>query len=73
MTSIVLNQETAFRLQTLHDLTGRSEPELVHEAVLRYLEDIEDVREAETVCRRIDAGEESVISLEEYLRDGLAR
>lgn len=73
MMNIVLSHETERDLQTLHNLTGRSEPELLHEAVLRYLEEIEDTREAEAVCRRIDAGEESVISLDEYLRDELAR
>jgi predicted DNA-binding protein len=40
---------------------------------MSYLDDIQDAREAEAVYRRIEAGEEGVISLEESLRDDLAR
>jgi predicted DNA-binding protein len=73
MANIVLNQEAERGLSALRNLTGRSDPELIGEAIARYLEDIEDAREAEAECRRIDAGEESTISLEEFLRDDLAR
>jgi len=73
MTSIVLDNETERGLKTLAQVTGRSEPELLHEAVMSYLDDIEDSKEAEAVYRRIEAGEDAVISLDEYLLNDLAR
>jgi predicted DNA-binding protein len=73
MTSILLDSDTERGLKTLAHLTGRSAPDLLHEAVISYLDDIQDAREAEAVYRRIEAGEEGVISLEESLRDDLAR
>jgi predicted DNA-binding protein len=73
MASIVLDNETERGLKALVDLTGRSQLELLHEAVMSYLEDIQDIREAEEVYRRIETGEESVIGLEQYLQDDLAR
>jgi predicted DNA-binding protein len=72
MTSVVLEHEAERGLRTLAALTGRSEPEVLREAIMRYLEDIEDAREAEAVYRRIQAGEETVIGLDEHLRDDLA-
>jgi predicted DNA-binding protein len=42
-------------------------------ALMDYLEDIEDLRAAEDALRKIESGEDSVISLDEFLRSDLAR
>ena len=44
-----------------------------YEALMRYLEDIEDARAGEDAWRKIESGEDTVISLDEFLCDDLAR
>lgn len=44
-----------------------------YEALMDYLEDIEDVRAAEESLRKIESGEDAVIGLDEFLRNDLAR
>jgi len=44
-----------------------------YEALMSYLEDIEDVKAAEEAWRKIESGEDAVISLDEFLCDDLAR
>lgn len=61
------------RLETLATRTGRSKAFHVREAVLAYLEDIEDLYLAEQVARRIESGEENTSSLDDVAaRLGLA-
>ena len=70
MPTLALDHDTEQGLATLAALTGRSTQDLLRDAVLRYVEDIEDAREAEAVYQRIQSGDEKVISLEEHLADG---
>ncbi|MEA3278578.1 MAG: CopG family transcriptional regulator [Pseudomonadota bacterium] len=68
MTTIVVDHETEKGLKTLADLTGKSEPDILREAVTAYLEDLQDAREADRVLDRIEAGEEGTLTLEEMER-----
>jgi len=44
-----------------------------YEALMSYLEDIEDMSAAEEALRKIESGEDSVIGLDDFLRHGVAR
>lgn len=68
MTSIILDNETENDLKALAGLTGKSEPEVLRDAVAAYLEDLEDAREADKVLDRIEAGTEDTLSLGELER-----
>ncbi len=73
MLAIRLPEEIEERLEALAKRTGRSKAFYVREAVLAYLEDIEDLYLAEQVVRRIESGEESTSSLDDVeARLGLA-
>lgn len=73
MLAIRLPEEIEERLETLVKRAGRSKAFYVREAVLAYLEDIEDLYLAEQVVRRIESGEESTSSLDDVeARLGLA-
>lgn len=61
------------RLARLAKRTGRTKTYYAREAILRHLEDLEDVYLAEQVYQRILKGEEKTIPLEEAMkRHGLA-
>ncbi len=68
MTSDHLDPATVDGLARLVRLTGRPAPDLLREAVLALLEDIEDARAGDTVLDRIDAGEERIMTLDELDR-----
>lgn len=68
MTSIVVDQETERGLKDLAGLTGKSEPDLLREAVAAYVEDVKDARDADRVLDRIEAGTEKTLSLNELDR-----
>lgn len=73
MLAIRLPEEIEERLEALAKRTGRNKAFYVREAVLAYLEDIEDLYLAEQVVRRIESGEESKSSLDDVeARLGLA-
>lgn len=66
--TIEVDEQTQHRLERVSLASGIPGEELAHEALISYLEDCEDAREAEAVLGRIERGEESVISLEELER-----
>lgn len=73
MLSISVPEEMEIRLEDLAKRTGRTTSFYVQEAILAYLEDIEDLYMAEQVQQRIDSGEERTSSLEDIeARLGLA-
>lgn len=56
------------RISALAQETGESKNTLVRQVLESALDDIEDYYRAKEVLRRIEAGEEEVISLEELER-----
>lgn len=73
MLAIRLPEDIEARLTNLAKRTGRSKTFYAREAILEYLEDMEDLYLAERVARRLDSGEELAHPLEEVeTRLGLA-
>lgn len=73
MLAIRLPEDIEARLDKLAKRTGRSKTFYAREAILEYLEDMEDLYLAEQVVRRLDSGEEHTHPLEEVeTRLGLA-
>jgi RHH-type rel operon transcriptional repressor/antitoxin RelB len=73
MLAIRLPEDIEARLDNLAKRTGRSKTFYAREAILEYLEDMEDLYLAEQVVRRLDGGEERTHPLEEVeARLGLA-
>ena len=68
-TSIQLPQDVEKRLEDLARKTGRSKEAYITEAVLEYLDDLEDIYLAEQALERIRRGEERTYSLEEVERE----
>jgi RHH-type rel operon transcriptional repressor/antitoxin RelB len=56
------------RLARLAKRTGRTKTFYAREAILRYLEDLEDVYDAERVLERIRSGKEKTIPLEDVMK-----
>ncbi|MEF8794742.1 type II toxin-antitoxin system RelB family antitoxin [Thiohalorhabdus sp.] len=63
-----LDDRLEAELMRLAKETGKDPGELLNQAVLAYLEDLEDIRDAEAVLERVRAGEEAVRSPEEVKR-----
>ncbi len=63
------DDELAARLERLAKRTGRSKTFYVREAVLTHLDDLEDAYLADRVMGRLDAGEETIHSLEDVERE----
>jgi RHH-type rel operon transcriptional repressor/antitoxin RelB len=73
MLAIRLPEEIEARLENLAKRTGRSKTFYAREAILEYLDDMEDLYLAEQVTKRIRNGEERISTLEEVeKRLGLA-
>lgn len=73
MLAIRLPADIESRLDALAKQTGRTKTFYAREAILRYLEDLEDVFLAQAVLERVDAGQELVFSLDEVEQElGLA-
>jgi len=68
MLAIRLPQAIEKRLQRLAQRTGRTKTFYAREAILRHLEDLEDVYQAERVLERVRAGKEKTISLGEVTK-----
>ena len=68
-TSVQLPQDAEKRLEDLARKTGRSKADYITEAVLEYLDDMEDIYLAEQALERIRWGEERTYSLEEVERE----
>ena len=56
------------RLEKLAKRTGRTKTYYAREAILRHLEDLEDIYLADQVYERILKGEEKTIPLEEAMK-----
>jgi RHH-type rel operon transcriptional repressor/antitoxin RelB len=67
-TAIQLPDEVYERLRNLAASSGLSTAEIISEAVLDYLEDLDDVTAAEEVLQKIESGESRTYSLEEVER-----
>ncbi len=63
--SVRLPNDMEQRLSTLAHKTGRKKSFYVKEALMHYLEDLEDIYDAEKTLEDIKAGRERVISMEE--------
>jgi RHH-type rel operon transcriptional repressor/antitoxin RelB len=72
MLAVRLPQAIEKRLEKLARRTGRTKTFYVREAILEYLDDLEDLYLAERALQRIRSGEEKTIPLEDVLtRHGL--
>ena len=69
MLAIRLPQSIEKRLDKLAKRTGRTKTFYAREAILRHLEDMEDVYKAERVLERVRAGKEKTYPLDEVARD----
>ena len=65
MFTIRLPEDIKARLENLTNRTGRSKSFYVREAILAYLDDMEDLYQAEQVMRRIQRREERTFTLDE--------
>lgn len=68
MLAIRLPQSIEDRLERLAKKTGRTKTFYAREAILRHIEDLEDVYEAERVMERARAGKERTCTLDEVGR-----
>jgi RHH-type transcriptional regulator, rel operon repressor / antitoxin RelB len=68
MLAIRLPQTIEKRLEKLARRTGRTKTFYVREAILRHLEDLEDLYAAEKTLGRIRSGEERTIPLEDAMK-----
>jgi RHH-type transcriptional regulator, rel operon repressor / antitoxin RelB len=68
MLAIRLPASIEKRLARLAKVTGRTKTFYAREAILRHLEDLEDLHKAERVLGRIRAGKERTISLDEVIK-----
>jgi len=74
MLAIRLPRSIEKRLERLARRTGRTKTFYAREAILEYLEDLEDLYLAERVLNRVRSGEERTVSLKNVTkRHGLAR
>ena len=68
MLAIRLPQSIEKRLEKLAKRTGRTKTFYAREAILKHIEDLEDVYEAERVLERVRAGKEETHTLSEVAK-----
>jgi RHH-type rel operon transcriptional repressor/antitoxin RelB len=68
MLGIRLPEDMEKRLAALADATGRSKSYYAREAILKHLDDLEDIYLAEKRAEDIRAGRSETIPLEEVMR-----
>jgi RHH-type transcriptional regulator, rel operon repressor / antitoxin RelB len=68
MLAIRLPQSIEKRLDKLAKRSGRTKTYYAREAILRHIEDLEDIHEAERILQRVRAGKERTYTLEEVAR-----
>ena len=68
MLGIRLPEDMEKRLAALADATGRSKSYYAREAILKHLDDLEDIYLAEKRAEDIRAGRSDTIPLEEVMR-----
>lgn len=72
-TSVRLPKDAEKRLNELAAVTGRTKAFYIKEAILRQLDELEDVYLAEAILERIRKGEEPTYTIDEVEKDlGLA-
>jgi RHH-type transcriptional regulator, rel operon repressor / antitoxin RelB len=69
MLAIELPDDIAQRLEALAKATGRSKESYLREAIVEYLDDLEDLYLAEQRLADIQAGRAGTVSLAEVERD----
>ena len=69
MLAIRLPQEIESRLSALAEKTGRTKTYYAREAILEYLDDLEDFYLAEQRYAEIQADKSETVSLEDMMRD----
>jgi len=69
MIAVRLPDEIQNRLQSLADITGRTKTYYVREAILEYLDDLEDWYLAEKISADIRSGKEETISIEDLMKE----
>ncbi|MBP7859830.1 TraY domain-containing protein [Patescibacteria group bacterium] len=65
MLAIKLDKETDKRLQLLAERTHRTKTFYAREAILAYLEDLEDIYSAEETLNNLSSGKSKTITLDE--------
>lgn len=65
MLAIKLDNEIEQRLQSLAERTHRTKTFYVREAILAYLEDLEDIYSAEVALNNLSSGKSKTITLNE--------
>ena len=68
-TSVQLPDDIEKRLEALAKKTGRSKADYITEAILEYLDDLEDTYLAEQTLERIRRGEEQTYTLKEVEKE----
>jgi RHH-type rel operon transcriptional repressor/antitoxin RelB len=68
MLAIRLPDSIEKRLDRLAKRTGRTKTYYAREAILRHLEDLEDVYQAETVLERVRSGKERTTPIAEVMK-----
>ena len=68
MLAIRLPESIEKRLEKLAKRTGRTKTFYAREAILKHLEDLEDVYAAERVLERVRAGKEKTFTLNEVAK-----
>ena len=66
---INLDPELEQRLGALSERTGRDQQDQIREAILRGLEDTEDIAAADAAMERVRRGEERIYSSEEIRKE----
>lgn len=69
MLAIRLPEEIETRLAALAARSGRTKTWYVREAILRHLEDLEDLQQAETELKKVHAGRSKTKPLAAVLQD----
>ena len=68
MLAIRLPESVEKRLARLAKRTGRTKTFYAREAILRYIEDLEDVYDAERILERVRSGKEKTVTLEDVMK-----
>jgi len=66
--SFILPGDLLNRLAEMSESTGESKDALISQALESYLEDLEDVADAEAILDRVYSGEEELISADELVK-----
>jgi len=68
MLAIRLPEDVEARLEALARATGRTKTFYAREAILEYIDDLEDIYLADQIKTRIQQGKEDTVSLDDLMR-----